>query len=79
MAELKMLPMGSLGKDFIDPEYLPEGQDEFRLVGQAAGDRHTLLLSARELVRLVVNAMPQAQPGQQIFRLLFHPRFGRVE
>ena len=25
MSELKMLPMGSLGKDFIDPEYLPEG------------------------------------------------------
>ena len=31
MSERKSLPVGCLGRDFIGPPYLPEGQDEYYL------------------------------------------------
>jgi len=31
MREMKVLPVGCLGRDFIAPPYLPQGQDEYYL------------------------------------------------
>ena len=57
MREMKVLPVGCLGRDFIAPPYLPEGQDEYYLRNvqsphPAEGWRH---LRADEIETLVKN------------------------
>ena len=42
------------------------GQDELGTVDQPAGDRHPLLLSARERPRLVVNAVAEPEAGEHL-------------
>jgi hypothetical protein len=37
MGEISVLPIGSLGRGFIPPQYLPEGQDEYYLRNQQLG------------------------------------------
>jgi len=58
MSEMKVLPIGSLGRDFIPAEFLPEGMDEYYLrneqaPGPAGGWRN---LRADEIESLVKNA-----------------------
>src|SRR5690606_40049065 len=44
------------------------GQHHVRLMHQAAGDGHPLLLPAGKVARLVVNALPQAERGEHFTR-----------
>jgi uncharacterized protein DUF4954 len=58
MSKVQVVPIGSLGKNFISPEHLPQGQDEYYLRNQqttppAGGWRK---LRAEEIEALVKNA-----------------------
>ena len=58
MSELRIVPIGSLGRNFIEPQYLPEGQDEYYLRDQRAPrpDGGWRNLRADEIETLVKNA-----------------------
>ena len=44
------------------------GQEDRRLRDQRAGDRDALLLAARQLIRMVVGALAEADGGQRVHR-----------
>jgi len=58
MSDLEILPIGSLGRNFIEPPYLPEGQDEYYLRNEQSqrAPAEWRPLRADEIEALVKNA-----------------------
>ena len=55
MSEVQILPIGSLGRDFVPAEDLPEGKNEYYLRDQQAPQDHWRNLQAEEIEVLVKN------------------------
>lgn len=57
MSEFSLVPMSTLGRDFVPPQYLPDGQDEYFLRNEQSSHApgHWRPLEGEEIERLVKN------------------------